>query len=137
MASGRLGRRALGLGGTLLVGVAACSSAEVQRSEWVLTEPADGATLHLAVFAAHSSCIDFDRVNVVREGSDRVEVHALVTYNGDEVCTDDWGTERVTVELEEPLGDRQLSGCAGDEVDWRGWNLEPDADCAQVRDENL
>jgi hypothetical protein len=121
----------------LLAMVPACSSTQAQRSEWVLREPVDGRTLQLAVFAGHSSCIDFDGVEVVREESARVEVHAFVTYNGDDVCTDDWGAEMVTVELAQPLGDRQLLGCAGDEIDWHGWNLEPDADCADVRDEHL
>jgi hypothetical protein len=59
--------------------VPACSSTQVERSEWLLREPGDGTTLQLAVFAGHSRCIDFDSVEVVREGSARVEVHALVT----------------------------------------------------------
>ncbi len=136
MASGRHGRLALRLGAVALV-LSACSTVEVQRSEWVLTEPADGTTLRRAVFAGHSSCLHFDRVEVVREESSRVELHAFVEYHGDEGCTDDWGAETVSIELEEPLGDRQLIGCAGDEIDWHGWRLEPDADCAQVRDEQL
>jgi hypothetical protein len=36
------------------------------------------------------------RVAVVREWSSRVELHAFVEFNGDDVCTDDWGAESVT-----------------------------------------
>ncbi|MCC5949307.1 MAG: hypothetical protein JJT89_12720 [Nitriliruptoraceae bacterium] len=133
---GRHGRLALPLGVVVLV-LGGCSSVEVQRAEWVLNEPAEGTTLNLAVFAGHSSCIDFDRVDVLREGSSHVELHAFVAYNGDASCTDDWGIQTVSVELAEPLGDRQLVGCAGDGIDWHGWRLDRDADCAQVRDEHL
>jgi len=123
----------------VVVGVAfaaGCSSTEVQRSEWVLTEPAEGTTLQFAVFAGHSSCLDFDDIKVVRKDAGRVEIQAFVEYSGTD-CTDDWVNETVTVELDEPLADRPLIGCADEAIDWRGWNLEPDADCAQTLDENV
>ena len=57
-------------------------SGSVERAEWVLTEPADGTTLQLAVFAGARSCLDFDRVEVVSEDASRVEVHGLVRHDG-------------------------------------------------------
>lgn len=116
---------------SLAVMVTGCGS--VERAEWVLTEPAGGPTLELAVFAGNRSCLAFDRAEVVSEDESRVEVHGLVEYDGGD-CTDDWGAETVTLELEEPLEDRELVGCTADDLRWRGWNLEPDADCAEVRD---
>lgn len=132
-----MGRASIAVVAAVCLMLAACSSTEVQRSEWVLTEPAEGTTLQLAVFAGHSSCLDFAGLEVVRQDAGRVEIQAFVEYNGDPDCTDDWVNETVTVELDEPLADRRLIGCADEAIDWRGWNLEPDADCAQVRDENV
>lgn len=125
-------RRAAGFG-LVSLAVMATGCGSIERAEWVLTEPADGTTLELAVFAGNRTCLDFDRVEVVSEDASHVEVHGLVEYDGGG-CTDDWDAATVTVELEEPLGDRELVGCTTDDLRWRGWNLEPDADCAEVRD---
>lgn len=132
MRTASLRRRAAWLGLASLVAVAAgCGS--VERAEWVMTEPADGTTLQLAVFAGNRSCLDFERVEVVSENASRVEVHGLVRYDGGD-CTDDWAAETVTLELQQPLDDRELVGCTDGDLRWRGWSLEPDADCAEVRD---
>jgi hypothetical protein len=92
--------------------------------------------LQLAVFAGHSSCIDFDGVEVVRARRERSrEVHAFVTYNGDDVCTDNWGAGdgRAVRAARGPAAARLRKR----RVDGHGWNRESDVDCAEVRDEHL
>jgi hypothetical protein len=40
-----------------------------------------------------------------------VDVQVLVRFNGAEACTDDMRMQAITVELENPLGTRELTGC--------------------------
>lgn len=118
----------------LAVGLVACSPARVERTEWVLTEPPDGAQLQLAVFAGHSTCLTFDRVDV-DEDEQEVRVRAYVVYSGAGACSDDFVTERVTLDLAAELGDRRLVGCADQAISWRGWRLDPATDCTEPRDQ--
>ncbi len=65
----------------------------------------------MVTYVGSGSCNDFDRVDV-DESTERVLIHAYVTAKGgDTDCTDDYTWQATEVELEEPLGDRSLSGC--------------------------
>jgi hypothetical protein len=111
---------------TLLLG--ACGApGGIERTSWRLVEARDDV-LELEVFAGHSSCLDYERVDVF-ERDDEVEIHALVDYTGDAACTDDYVTERVTVQLAGPLGDRQLTGCTGPQVEWHGHPHDEEDGC--------
>ncbi len=124
-------RAAAGCG--LALSLAACGSGPgqvaVERAEWLVSGEAAGGTFTVSVYVGGSTCIDFDRVEV-EEGDDVVEVAAYVRRAVGEPCSEDFGWRDVVVELDAPLGDRDLVGCAGEEVTVRGWNLDPGTDCA-------
>lgn len=112
--------------------LAGCEAGEPQRLrvEWVLLAQ-DGTDLEVAVFAGGSTCIDVDEVEV-DESAEAVEVRAFVQRTRG-ACSEDFGVRPTTVELEEPLGDRELVGCAGDAVQVKGWGLAADTDCTEKK----
>lgn len=123
-------RRVARAGAVCALGVAVlagCEAGEPQRLrvEWVLLAQ-DGPDLEVAVFAGGSTCIDVDEVEV-DESTEAVEVRAFVQRTRG-ACSEDFGVRPTTVELEEPLGDRELVGCAGDAVQVKGWGLAADTD---------
>ena len=75
----------------------------------------DGATLTIALPIGSSSCNRFDHIDIEERG-DAVSISAVVEQRSDRpfetVCTGDLRVEAVTVTLEEPLGVRELLGCA-------------------------
>lgn len=89
-----------------------CSSgADTQRSDSWLSERADGTRLEVVTYIGSGSCNDFDRVDV-EESAEEVLIYAYITgEDGKTACTDDYTWETTEVELDEPLGDRSLSGC--------------------------
>lgn len=113
-------RLALGILITLLI--SACAGGSVDRTAWRLSEPPNGRSLELLIFSGHSSCLTYDRVEA-EETEDSVLIRAYVHYNGDDGCTDDFVTERVKVQLDQPLGDRKLDGCAGPDVEWDAFDV--------------
>ncbi|MBE7701967.1 hypothetical protein H9623_16875 [Oerskovia sp. Sa1BUA8] len=112
--------------------VAGCGVGEPQRQrvEWVLAAQ-DGATLEIGVSAGGSTCTDDDGIEVA-ETDGTVEVRAYVLRTAG-ACSEDLGVREVTVELDEPLGGRDLVGCAGRDVTVGAWDLAADADCAEPR----
>ncbi|MBD7950834.1 hypothetical protein [Oerskovia rustica] len=112
--------------------LAGCEAGEPQRLrvEWVLLAQ-DGTDLEVAVFAGGSTCIDVDEVEV-DESTGTVEVRAFVQRTRG-ACSEDFGVRPTTVALEEPLGDRELVGCAGDAVQVKGWGLAADTDCTETK----
>lgn len=117
--------------------VAACNggdrapvvAASIERTAWRLTAPPEARSLKLVVFSGHSSCLTYDHVET-EESTDSVDVHAYVSYNGDEACTDDFVLERVQVQLKQPLGNRKLKGCSGADVEWD--SFEPSDGCGDI-----
>lgn len=99
------------VGCILLIG--GCSSGEdTQRSDWWLSENVDGSRLQVVTYVGSGSCTEFDRVDV-DESAEEVSIQAYVTvHGGEDDCTDDYTWASTEVDLEEPLGDRTLSGCA-------------------------
>jgi len=121
----------------LLVAVtaSACSGGDgstIERTEWLLAETSNNRTLELYVYAGGSSCVDYDRVEVAATPDD-VTVAAYVRWSGPG-CSEDFRWEEVPVELDEPLGERDLTGCTGEEITVTGWNLDPETDCGDVPD---
>lgn len=102
--------------------MSACAGESVERTAWRLSEPPNGRSLEVLVFSGHSSCLSYDRVETDETG-DSVLIRAYVRYNGDDECTDDFVTERVKVQLDQALGDRQLDGCAGPDVEWDAFDV--------------
>ncbi len=94
---------------------------DTQPVTWHLTAAPDGAELVLRAQFGGSSCTDF-RDWRVDEADDEVRIEARVHVEpGD--CTSDLVFEDHTVTLEEPLGERRLTGCAPD---------DPSVDCSTV-----
>ncbi|MEV7962724.1 hypothetical protein [Oerskovia paurometabola] len=124
--------RAVAVGAAAVAVLAGCGLGEPQRVrvEWVLLAQ-DGTDLEVAVFAGGSTCIDVDEVEV-DESAETVEVRAFVQRTRG-ACSEDFGVRPTTVALDEPLGDRELVGCAGDAVQVKGWNLAADADCTETK----
>ena len=110
-------RRLTLLSAVLLVGVmgVGCSSSSgsspsISAVHWVLDEPPAGSQLRITGYIGSSSCNSFDRVDV-EESDSAVDVQVLVRFNGAEACTADMRMQAITVELENPLGIRELTGC--------------------------
>lgn len=82
---------------------------EVRQVTWALPREADGRSIQVVAEYGGSTCTRFDRWEV-DEAADAVEVRAYVEFELG-ACTDDLVGTPHTVELEEPLGDRPLSGC--------------------------
>ncbi|MEX0683021.1 MAG: hypothetical protein WD904_10045 [Dehalococcoidia bacterium] len=78
---------------------------------WRLAEEPSGNTLELSV-AVGGSCESFHGINVI-ETAESVSIEALVRHEvGEGVCLTYLAVPRKTVELDAPLGDRELVGCA-------------------------
>lgn len=109
-----------------------CTQAEIGRSEWILEDvSADEQELRVAVFSGHSSCMDFERIEVT-EDEHQVEIRGYARHDGSDACTDDHVTHAVQVELDAPLGDRALVGCGGD-LRFESWDHDPEIDCRRTR----
>lgn len=98
----------------------------IKPSYWQLLEAPMGTTLKLDI-AVGNSCDAFERVDV-EETEDAVTIRSYSRQTlGGGGCEDLLIHEQVSVELEEPLGDRDLLGCAPEEI----WYVDHDVDCAQ------
>jgi hypothetical protein len=97
-------------GGLLL---ASCASFDSIRAatEWDLAGATQTAHLELTVWVGSSSCNKFDSVVTTESASDVTIIARLrvdATAGG---CTSDLTRTVVGVDLEAPLGDRELLGC--------------------------
>lgn len=92
----------------------AASVRSVSQTPWTLTAISpDGRSLSIEVKMGSSSCIGFDRTTVT-EDTDEVQVQTYASrkvLNLQAVCTADAQILRLDVQLEEPLGERLLTGC--------------------------
>ena len=93
---------------TIAIAVKSCSS--IKRTSWELAEPPSGHELQISVQVG--GCDLFARTSVT-ETDETVVVEAYVrddalTASG---CDDGIFTERRTVQLQAPLGNRALQGC--------------------------
>jgi hypothetical protein len=111
--------------------VSACGSPSValERVQWSVSEEASGRQLSLLVYAGGGSCMSYEE-SEVDEGSDAVEIRAYLRVDKNSPCSEDIQVERVTVEFAEPLGDRDLVGCAGPDTVWPEWDFGDATDCA-------
>lgn len=79
--------------------------------DWALTA-IDGNTLALLIAVGSGSCHHFERVDVAETAAE-INITAVVAEKEQSgFCTADLGFESVDVALEDPLGDRALTGCA-------------------------
>lgn len=110
--------------------VSACGdpSVAVERVQWTVSEEAGGRQLSLLVFAGASTCVDYERVDV-DEGAEVVGIRAYLRVDKHSPCSEDVQVEDVAVELTEPLGDRDLVGCAGPDTIWPEWDFGDASDC--------
>ncbi len=118
-------RRLALIGAALLVGAvtAGCTSSSssapapsISAVHWELNEAPTGAQLRITGFIGSSSCNSFDRIEV-QESDSAVDVQVLVKFNGNAACTEDMRMQAITVELENPLGIRELTGCQPFEIE--------------------
>jgi hypothetical protein len=93
----------------MLVVVAACSSDEGRPTDWNLVE-IDGTTLEISAARGSSSCQSLGGVATTAD-DDHVEVLVNVMTSDEPECTADADLETVFVELDSPLGTRDLLGC--------------------------
>lgn len=112
----RRARLVVGAGVAFLViaVLVAASVRPVSQIPWTVTAiSADGRTVSIEVRMGSSSCVAFDRTTVT-EGAQEVQI---LTYASRKVldlsalCTADSQVMHLDVELEEPLGERLLTGC--------------------------
>jgi hypothetical protein len=101
--------------GLLIALIGGCGEdSAVVTSPWNLAEAASGRTLSLVVRVGSRSCNEFGDIEVT-ESADSVRLDATVSYGagiGD--CTADDSVAETSVELEDDLGDRRLTGCRPD-----------------------
>lgn len=118
--------------------VACCGGWTEVEHDWAVTG-IDGSTLSIVVAVGSGSCNRFERVEV-EETPEDVTITAVV---GDKIvnpfgggCTDDLNVESVDVTLAEPLGDRELLGCApgADGMQNLFGDVRQGDDCAEVVD---
>jgi hypothetical protein len=87
----------------------------VARTDWELRTAPSSDLLDLRVAVGSSSCDTFDRI-AISESADTVTLHAYVRtqFEWGGSCTDDFVIrDDVIVQLQAPLGDRELIGCDG------------------------
>lgn len=92
------------------------TSPSISAVHWELNEGPTGSQLLVTGYIGSSSCDSFDRVEVA-ESTTAVDVQVLVRSNGNEACTADMRMEAITVDLDEPLGGRELTGCQPFEIE--------------------
>ena len=92
------------------------TSPSISAVHWELDEGPTGSQLLITGYIGSSSCDSFDRVEVA-ESASTVEVEVLVRSNGNEACTADMRMQAITVDLDEPLGERELTGCQPFEIE--------------------
>ena len=91
---------------TIAIAVKSCSS--IKRTSWELAEPPSGHELQISVQVG--GCDLFARTSVT-ETDARVVVEAYIRDGALSECDDGIFTERRTVQLQAPLGNRALQGC--------------------------
>lgn len=95
-----------------MLSAAACGEGGQDRQvEWALVDEPVGTTFGLRAEFGGSSCAGFNEWEV-EESASQVEVRAIVTFSGAEEGTADLVTEPYRLRLAEPLGERELLGCA-------------------------
>lgn len=82
----------------------------ISAVHWELNQAPSGTQLLITGYIGSGSCDSFDRIEVQESGS-AVDVQVLVKSNGNAACTDDLRMQTITVDLDEPLGVRELTGC--------------------------
>jgi len=92
------------------------TSPSISAVHWELNEAPTGAQLRITGYIGSSSCDSFDRIEV-QESDSAVDVQVLVKSNGNAGCTADMRMQAITVELDEPLGVRELTGCKPFEIE--------------------
>lgn len=106
--------------GVVTVGCSSSSSSaptpSISAVHWELNEAPSGAQLLITGYIGSSSCDSFDRIEVEESGS-AVDVQVLVTSNGNAACTADMRMQAITVDLDEPLELRELTGCQPFEIE--------------------
>jgi hypothetical protein len=92
--------------------LAGCGEGGSSKEEvpWRLLSDPGHTDLEIEAEFGGGSCTEFESW-AVDQTETRVEVLAVIVRSDDDGCTDDLVVERLTVELDAPLGDRPLLGC--------------------------
>jgi hypothetical protein len=100
---------------------------------WVLTDPPHGTELHVEALIGGTSCTELVRWQVT-EDDEQVEILAVLARSDPGDCTDDIGSASQVVRLADPLGDRDLVGCTGNDPELSHIDeTDQDRDCAELR----
>lgn len=103
----------------------------LQSTYWTIEEAPSGAILVLRV-AVGGNCEEFERLDVV-ETEEAVTISATIRHSTpgpNSACDEYLAWHEATVELSQPLGDRELLGCAPEEI----WYVDHEKDCAEPGD---
>jgi hypothetical protein len=95
----------------VLVALGSCTWTKHSPTDWDLAAPVDGSRLELAVLIPGTeACRPYVGVEI-REDDDVVRITARVRRSSGDDCPAADDVRQVVVELEAPLGDRELTGC--------------------------
>jgi hypothetical protein len=95
----------------LATAVASCVWTRDAPTDWRLAGPVEGNRLELLVVQpGTAACRPFADIDV-DESEDAVQIIARVETSSEDDCPATSDTRLVVVELDEPLGDRELTGC--------------------------
>ena len=113
----------------VLLALSGCSWGDQFTAPWVLTEAAQGTGLHVEALIAGTGCTELLRWQVT-ETDERVEIRPVLRRTDAGSCTDDIGNEAHVVQLQEPLGERDLTGCSGNDPNMAHVPAsDPERDC--------
>jgi hypothetical protein len=91
---------------------------ETGTSEWSLRR-ATGRSLELLVAVGSPGCYEYESIQV-SESASAVEITTRVKHERNVDCNDSLAFKEVRVALDEPLGERKLTGCKPRDVLVRG-----------------
>ena len=104
------------------------SNSNVERTSWHLTDVASGDELDIAIQL--SPCDELEPLTVTESGTS-VRIDAKIRKEVRSACANILLSERRTVSLDSPLGERTLRGCNPGSAVYQRANLSDD-DCASV-----
>lgn len=113
----------------VLLALSGCTWGNQLTAPWVLAEAPQGTELHVEALIGGTSCTELLRWQVT-ETEERVEIRPVLRRTDAGNCTDDIGGETHVVRLEEPLGQRDLTGCSGNDPNMaHDPASDPERDC--------
>lgn len=106
-----------------------CTWGNQLAAPWVLAETPKGTEVHVEALIGGTSCTELLRWHVT-ETEEQVEIRPVLRRTDAGDCTDDIGSEVHVVRLEDPLGQRDLTGCSGNDPNMAHVPAsDPERDC--------